>query len=630
MSKLDPDVLRKSTEKLSEVARTLKQEFFGMDEIIDNVIFNIQPWYTFPQLILRPVIINLWGLTGVGKTDLVRRLVQLLDFSDRFVEVQMDGISSGGYDSGSTICGMLSQSSIEENKPGILLLDEFQRYRTIDTAGSDVKVERFQDVWMLLSDGKLPANSSLFRELEMTLAHAMWGESNSVAKKADPVTPGEKVEEKRRLLYPYEASRFKRLLKLPETIIEIMNMDTDQIMDLVNKAVEERKNLQIDYTKLLIFVSGNLDEAYVSASATDDCDTDADVVHKRTLRLSVVNIKQALSKRFKPEQVARLGNNHIIYPSLSKATYQKLIDRTCRKYIDTLLDITGITFRLDQRSLDVIYENSVYPTQGTRPVFTSVYRIFSCAISQATLWAIGHNVHLVQLSIDSARSMLVATSPETDDRHETKVNLDIETLRQKSSNDYKAVVAVHEGGHALVYAILFNTAPQEVKINASSFASGYVIPDVDLVRQVESRRNTQDRIAVLYAGRVAETLVFGPDLITLGAETDLNAATAIATQYIRSNAFGNVVGSQMVPEPGRRLSALLPKESDDEAVLTLLNEQRERAMQLLVEHKPKLVRIVDALLAGQTLNKQQFTEMFPELDLTITPVYADAWQRFKG
>lgn len=627
MRKLDPAVLEKTTARLREVADILKQEFFGMDEIIDLVIFNIRPWYTFPQLILRPVIINLWGLTGVGKTDFVRRLVHLLDFADRFVEVQMDGISSGG-DYERTICGMLSRSSIEESKPGVLLLDEFQRYRTIDQLGNDVKVERYQDVWMLLSDGKFPADSSLFRELEMTLANALWGQESMVEVKKE--TPDGKEDKRPRLLYPYEAARFKKLLKLPNSVVEIMGMGTDQLMGLVHDAVADRKNSQIDYTKLLIFVSGNLDEAYHMADATEDCDTDADVFHKQTRRLSVVQIKKSLTTRFKPEQVARFGNNHIIYPSLSKATYQKLIKRTCKGYIDTLHDVTGIEFSLDPPSLDVIYDNSVYPTQGTRPVFTSVYKIFSCAFSEATLWALQRDLKAVELSIDRGRSLLIARSLETDERHETKVDLDIEGIRKKASEDYKTVVAVHEAAHALVYAVLFKTAPQEVKINASSFAAGYMIPDEDLVRQVESRRNVQDQISVLFAGRCGETLVFGPDLITLGAEHDIAKATELAVKYVRASALANVAGLQQPWEFGRPMKTMIPSESADEAVEALLSEHRERATQLLVEHKPLFVRLVSALLMGQTLTKQQFTDMFPELHLTIEPIYADLWQKFKG
>jgi ATP-dependent Clp protease ATP-binding subunit ClpA len=41
---------------------------------------------------------------------------------------------------------------------------------------------------------------------------------------------------------------------------------------------------------------------------------------RRLAQKSLIDIKKALNKRFRPEQVARLGNTHIIYPSLNQAT----------------------------------------------------------------------------------------------------------------------------------------------------------------------------------------------------------------------------------------------------------------------------------------------------------------------
>lgn len=59
-------------------------------------------------------------------------------------------------------------------------------------------------------------------------------------------------------------------------------------------------------SRLLIFVCGNLDEMYEDlATSVDDCDSDADTFHALTSKLSVIDVKQALNKRFKPEHVAR-------------------------------------------------------------------------------------------------------------------------------------------------------------------------------------------------------------------------------------------------------------------------------------------------------------------------------------
>ena len=49
--------------QLRHIAAELKTELFGIDDIIDRVIDTIRAWYVLPDIINRPVIVNLWGLT---------------------------------------------------------------------------------------------------------------------------------------------------------------------------------------------------------------------------------------------------------------------------------------------------------------------------------------------------------------------------------------------------------------------------------------------------------------------------------------------------------------------------------------------------------------------------------------
>jgi hypothetical protein len=63
---------------LEKAKETLKQEFIGLDKIIDELTAYISAWYLFPQLQERPLIINLWGMTGVGKSALVRTQIDLI------------------------------------------------------------------------------------------------------------------------------------------------------------------------------------------------------------------------------------------------------------------------------------------------------------------------------------------------------------------------------------------------------------------------------------------------------------------------------------------------------------------------------------------------------------------------
>ena len=62
--------------KDSKEVRTLVElrENFDIDEIMDNV----RTWYLYPQLQTRPLVISIWGLSGIGKTSLVKRISQLM------------------------------------------------------------------------------------------------------------------------------------------------------------------------------------------------------------------------------------------------------------------------------------------------------------------------------------------------------------------------------------------------------------------------------------------------------------------------------------------------------------------------------------------------------------------------
>ncbi|WP_392340231.1 hypothetical protein, partial [Vibrio cidicii] len=167
-----------------------------------------------------------------------------------------------GYFGSSSLSSILNNSKIEEGQPGILLLDEMQRFRTIDDAGNEVKVERYQDVWTLLSDGKFSSDSTVFAEIEMMLAYR----ENSVRKIEEPSTDDDKAEEDKKKkeepfrITPWQAREFKKTLRLAESIREIMSWDEVKLASVLENALG-RESWEIDYTKLVIFISGNLDSA---------------------------------------------------------------------------------------------------------------------------------------------------------------------------------------------------------------------------------------------------------------------------------------------------------------------------------------------------------------------------------
>jgi predicted ATPase len=134
-------------QRLEQVKSALKQKFLGLDEIIDEVISLMMPWYLFPDAQLRPTIINLWGLTGSGKTALVQSIVEILDHRKLYSHIDMGEFES---DSASWMKNILTDDlSFFHEKPALICLDEFQFARTLDNNQNELGKDKLRVVWDL-------------------------------------------------------------------------------------------------------------------------------------------------------------------------------------------------------------------------------------------------------------------------------------------------------------------------------------------------------------------------------------------------------------------------------------------------------------------------------------------------
>jgi cell division protease FtsH len=615
--------------RLEQVAAELKTELFGIDAVIDRVIESLRAWYVLPALISRPVIVCLWGLTGTGKTQLTRSLAKKLGFYDKFVEVQMDGFSNDSGYRASTISGMLGESGIEEGAPGILVLDEFQRYRTVDGDGDDVKVERYMDVWTLLSDGRLPPALSFMNELEMSLAGSYYSQQRRQERGRDDDDAGKPPA--KFSLSPHEASEFKQTLKLKEPILQIMGWTAQDIHVRMQAFRDSQVHWETNYSQLLVFVCGNLDEMYEdTARRVEDCDTDADIFHALTSRMSIIDVKRALSERFKPEQIARLGNNHVIYPSFSRATYQKLISVTVVRYLADMQASSGLCFAVTPALKDEIYNNAVFPAQGTRPLFSSIHALLSAPLVSSALWALENGAirgDALTMDVDATQSQLVTRFGTLTQRW--PVNLELNRLKQRTDPDFRALLAVHEAGHGLVYALLFGQPPQELKINVATFAGGY--NNYERPKAL-SKRNLQDTVCVSLAGRAAEAMVFGDAACTSGAEGDLKRATAVAAQYVRHYGFAKHLSRRDVAtDAGENLNTEV--QPSNPLIEELLQQQYARAQGLLLNNASIFMRITQALTCEGEVSQEalaQWLGLTLRRDIGVLEPYAHLLSQFAG
>jgi len=179
----------------------------------------------------------------------------------------------------------------------------------------------------------------------------------------------------------------------------------------------------------------------------------------------------------------------------------------------------------------------------------------------------------------------------------------------------KAIVAHHEMGHALVGMALSPEQPiQKVSIIPRGIgALGYTIQRPSEDRYLMSKKDLQNRIAVLLAGRAAEQLIFGE--VTTGAADDLVKATDIARAMVTQYGMSDDIGMLSIDAPKSQF--LDPSLADSSlrfgpdmaqrvsaAVSTLLDEAFQLATDVLALNQSILEDTAKQLLAEETLDDQ--------------------------
>lgn len=598
---------------LNKIANSLKKKFVGIDHIIDSVIENINIWYVMPELITRPTIINLWGMTGVGKTDLIRSLVKELKFSDKFLEIQLTNKGTLYHDSIQTY---LANSAIEYDDPGVLLLDEVQRFRTVDEFGAEIHDCKFQDLWMLLSDGCFSNNARSKSELlELLFGDKFFEEEEEIVSSKDEIEASEKRKKRKYHRSFYSATQLKKQLKLSEPVEQIMTWTEEKKISLVAKALNSCTTYEGDsYRKLLIFISGNLDEAYDMAKETGNADFSADVFHDFSSKINLIDIKEALNRRFKPEQISRLGNVHIIYPSLSKKNYEILIQRKINEIVNNVKKEYGIKIKVDKTVNKCIYRNGVFPTQGVRPVFSSVYALLGTSIPTFVLQSIESKEFNIELTY--VNNNLIAKIGNQEVIYDIECSID--KIKNDDNKSQKALFSVHEAGHAIVYASLFKASPTQI---TSSTSAGDNSGFIGLHKINASKEDIYNKIITFMAGLTAEKIVFGHDHSTAGAGGDIEQATKLASKYYRDWAFGDSNAKIVNPYKDPCCPGNYNIGETNSLIESLVKKGKKEAENIIKENLDFFKAVIDVLVEKGQIKPQEFSLLAKKfgLDVKIVP-----------
>ncbi|MGL2993520.1 hypothetical protein [Flavobacterium sp. TSSA_36] len=611
-------------QKLLDNARViLKQEFIGIDTIIDEVVDNLSSWFFLPEIQEKPVVVNLWGLTGVGKTSLINRLVQLINYEESYFKFDL-GEKEGTFsfrDSLEELC----QNS--ENVPVIIALDEIQHSRTVSGPyRQELENDKNRMIWELIDSGTIHyiqwrmglwAFEDLIYKLEHLLKNGVKVKKGIVTHKTElycnemalEMEAGKKIhfvpEEQFERIIDFAGSKLNLHLKHDVKKI-LMEFSGEESLYFLKKVFKIGKRPAIkNFTKSLIFVLGNLDEAY-SMSDNFSADIDADEFNKLSQKITIPAIKKALQCRFRNEQIARLGNIHIIYPALNRASYQKIIENELQKYAAHLTKLFQCEVFFDTTVNELIYTEGVYPTQGVRPIFTSIHQVLKSKISLFYKELLITDLKVNQMCFSIRNKKLCCNfhnNEETILSIETDIITTLENARQNKNDDLQAIVAVHESGHTVLSIALLNTIPDVVySITSDADNNGFVYSS--LPWKYVSRKEIIPRVAMMLGGYVAEELIFGKDNLTTGAASDIEKATEFLSVMFKNNGMGNNPIKYSIPQKEETFSYHNYVDVELEIKDTLL-EAKILAEKTLASEKSLLLALSDFLSDNRMLRKKE-------------------------
>ena len=607
---------------LEKITVILKGEFIGIDTVIDEIITTIKPWYLFPEFLESPVIINLWGLTGVGKTSLVKRLSTLLGFENHSYHINASN--------GSQVNSAFSKSSSANNgKQAIFMLDEFQKMCSKCSSANDKSI-----IWDLLDSGFI-ADDSRFRGIRNSEISNLLDELANlkyidVKSNSGLIEMIDLTDRKEKIIYN-QINKISNTRAKEEPILivkpiyyelirkignysceaEVMNilldMNLDETIDFIKTLEElEGKQRSLDFSKSLIFILGNLDKAYNMSSDLNP-DMDADKFHEESTKISITRIKIELQRLFKNEQIARLGNNHIIYPAFNEESFRKLIDVKLTDVVDRIKLNTGVIAVFDSSVIDTIYKEGVYPAQGTRPLFSTIDRLIKSKLANV-YYEIKNSENPVETiffrSFEPYLLIEFFSANNTEQSLKIKLDLKLEEVKKEPNLDTRAVVAVHESGHAVLSIALNNSIPNAIYSTSTGFNGGMTI--MNNRRGLFSKNMLINKLAVSFGGIVAEKLIFGENNITLGSRRDLMGATRLISDTLMYEGFSDGIKGEY---KDNKYSVGLHSSEIENQIKDYLKEAEILAEQALIENEELLVKLSEYLLnEDREIKKEKISE----------------------
>ncbi|MGA0102840.1 MAG: ATP-dependent metalloprotease, partial [Steroidobacteraceae bacterium] len=226
-----------------------------------------------------------------------------------------------------------------------------------------------------------------------------------------------------------------------------------------------------------------------------------------------------------------------------------------------------------------------------------------------------------EAALFAARANKRTVTMEEFERAKDKIMMGAERRSMVMSEEEKRLTAYHEAGHAIVGLSVPEHDPvYKVTIIPRGRALGVTmfLPEAD--RYSTSKRRLESRIATLFGGRVAEEIVFGAEAVTTGASNDIERATELARNMVTKWGLSERLGTLTYAEDdgevflGRSVTQhkqVGDKTRDviDEEIRRLIDDNYQRARDILSSSMEKLHVMAEALIRYETIDEQQIKDI---------------------
>ena len=196
------------------------------------------------------------------------------------------------------------------------------------------------------------------------------------------------------------------------------------------------------------------------------------------------------------------------------------------------------------------------------------------------------------------------------------------TAAPLQDNAKKRLIAYHEIGHALVAALTPGAGKVDkvTLLPRSGGVGGFTRfwPDDEVIDSgLLTRAALKARLVVALGGRAAELVVFGPSEVTQGASGDLQMVSQLAREMVTRFGFSSLgpvalEGGGNEVFLGRDLVHTRPTYAEstgraiDAQIRTLAKQALSEAIGLLESRRETMDRLVEALIAEETLHTERF------------------------